>query len=313
MPTEIVQKKLAQLPKLPGIYKMLDAEGNILYIGKSKCLKQRVSSYFVTEPKWEKAKKMSPFIKDIDYIVTDTHLEAMLLECELIKKIRPYFNVSMKYDEKYVYLKLGKNLKEKPLEITPVKTECSFGPFRSKNRGEEFVTEMEKMYPLEKCKNGAYRFEYHIFPQSMNENVFLENQKVLNEIFSDSKKMERFIKKAEQKMQKEAGCQRYEMAVRYRDMAEGLRYMERAINRYKEMVSKDFIYTVPLESGYKMFYIRDGLVVQTKSVKESGEEQEKAFEKEVLENNFAPHKELSEKEKVDYRAILYTELEGDVS
>lgn len=60
MLTDIIQKKLKQLPDAPGIYKMLDAEGRIIYIGKSKCLKKRVSSYFVPEPKWEKAKKCLP-------------------------------------------------------------------------------------------------------------------------------------------------------------------------------------------------------------------------------------------------------------
>ena len=75
---------------------MLDFKGNIIYIGKSKCLKKRVHSYFVKSPVWEKAKKMAPLIYDINYIVTDTHLEAMLLECEMIKTIKPYFNAAMK-------------------------------------------------------------------------------------------------------------------------------------------------------------------------------------------------------------------------
>lgn len=115
--TNQLKDKLAMLPEAPGIYKMLDSRGDIIYIGKSKCLKSRVISYFANNPNWEKAKKMAPFIYDLEYVVTDTHLEAMLLECELIKRIKPHFNVSMKHDERYVYLKVGKTEQARPLYV----------------------------------------------------------------------------------------------------------------------------------------------------------------------------------------------------
>ena len=110
--TTHLQRILDELPEAPGVYKMLGDGGNILYIGKSKCLKHRVKSYFVKKPVWEKAEKMAGFIRDIEIEPTHTHLEAMLLECELIKKHRPFFNRQMKNDSGYLYIKPGESLSE---------------------------------------------------------------------------------------------------------------------------------------------------------------------------------------------------------
>lgn len=98
--------KILSLPESPGIYKMLDKEKNIIYIGKSISLKKRVRTYFSEKPKWEKVKKLAPLIDDIEYIVTDTHLEARLLECEMIKRVKPIFNSQFKNDKGYVYLNI---------------------------------------------------------------------------------------------------------------------------------------------------------------------------------------------------------------
>ena len=80
------------LPMEPGIYKMIDAKGNVIYIGKSKMLNKRVKTYFANNPNWDKINRMVRLIDDIDFIVTDTHLEARILECSLIKELKPIFN-----------------------------------------------------------------------------------------------------------------------------------------------------------------------------------------------------------------------------
>lgn len=79
-----LKQKVNQIPALPGVYKMLDSSGQIIYVGKSKCLKKRVQSYFTKSPKQPKIERMIFLIDDIEYIVTDTHLEARLLECQLL-------------------------------------------------------------------------------------------------------------------------------------------------------------------------------------------------------------------------------------
>lgn len=214
MLTDIIQKKLKQLPDAPGIYKMLDAEGRIIYIGKSKCLKKRVSSYFAPEPKWEKAKKMSPFIRDMDYTVTDTHLEAMLLECRLIKQIRPYFNVIMKSDEKYVYLELGTDRRKSPLAVSYTKTENSYGPVRSRRSLEELVDGMQNLYPLEEGEGEGIDFSYHLFPEILSEERFLSNRRILQKICENPSVMQAFLRTVETHMQNAAEKQKFEMAVR---------------------------------------------------------------------------------------------------
>jgi len=96
-----LKNKRDQIPAQPGVYKMLDASGRIIYVGKSKCLKKRVNSYFTKAFKHSKIEKMVFLIADIEYVVTDTHLEARLLECQLIKEIKPYFNAQMKNDRHF--------------------------------------------------------------------------------------------------------------------------------------------------------------------------------------------------------------------
>src|SRR5690554_855055 len=112
-----IKEKLDQIPPLPGIYKMLDSRGNIIYVGKSMCLRKRVSSYFTGNHRWKKVEKLVFFTADIDYIVTDTHLEARLLECEMIKKLKPVFNSQMKNDNGYVYLKVESDSRYKVLSV----------------------------------------------------------------------------------------------------------------------------------------------------------------------------------------------------
>lgn len=302
---DTIQKKLEQLPKTPGIYKMLDSQGMVIYIGKSKCLKSRVSSYFVPNPKWEKVKKMAPFIQDFEYIVTDTHLEAMLLECRLIKEIRPYFNVMMKNDQRYFYLKVGQDKRKLPLSISYEKEGDCFGPLRRKGQIDELVFSMRNLYPLVR-RRGKIVFEYHVFPVSMDEAVYHKNRKSLLKLCEDREALEGFILEVGRQMKKSAREERYEQALKYRDLAAGLTYLQKGLNSYKELIKEDLVYTVRLEEGYKLFYISSGLVMQTRTVPEQGQEQAARFLEEMEKIPFQIP--FTEKECVDYRGIVYAEL-----
>ncbi len=89
---EHLEERIKTIPEKPGVYRMKDKNGNILYVGKSKSLRSRVKSYFYGDHGQDKIKEMVSRIGDIDIITTDTHLEAQVLECELIKKLRPPYN-----------------------------------------------------------------------------------------------------------------------------------------------------------------------------------------------------------------------------
>jgi excinuclease ABC subunit C len=100
---------LQNIPHKPGVYKMKDGQGNIIYVGKAIDLKNRVSNYFNNSPKETRTEKMVENIRDIDYTVVDSDLEALILESNLIKELRPKYNILLKDDKNYVYLKITVN------------------------------------------------------------------------------------------------------------------------------------------------------------------------------------------------------------
>ena len=106
--SELVSDKLENLPDKPGVYLMKDIKGEVIYVGKAIVLKNRVRSYFRDFKRHvPRIRSMVTKIADIDWIITGTEKEALVLECNLIKRYRPYFNVSMKDDKSYPYLKVS--------------------------------------------------------------------------------------------------------------------------------------------------------------------------------------------------------------
>ena len=105
--SENIRKALAVLPEKPGVYLMHDAEGKVIYVGKAVVLKNRVRSYFRNlASHTPKVKAMVAKIAEIETIVTSSEVEALILECNLIKKYRPRYNISLKDDKTYPYLKV---------------------------------------------------------------------------------------------------------------------------------------------------------------------------------------------------------------
>ena len=104
---DFLKTKANKLPEKPGVYIMKDSDKNIIYIGKAKILKRRVSQYFLSSKKHsEKVKAMVSNIKDFEYIVTDSEFEALVLECSLIKRHKPKYNVLLKDDKGYSYIEI---------------------------------------------------------------------------------------------------------------------------------------------------------------------------------------------------------------
>lgn len=307
-----LKNKIKNIPMLPGIYKMIDNRGQVIYVGKSKCLKKRVQSYFSKDHKWEKIKRLVSLIHDIDYIVTDTHLEARLLECDLIKTLKPYFNSQMKNDRKYVYLQIKDYNPYNPLAVVNERTDNSYGPFRSKNLLEDLVGLLKNIYPLSFVKN-QYVFEYHIFPAAMDKETYCSNKKILKDLFDCEDKMSLFISQLEDKMHDEAMNYRFETASVYRDIINSLKYVKHGINGYKDLFSKRLVLKIPTIDGVKLFYVCKGKILLTKKYKRlpRNEDYIKNF---IIKGNairkeysFAEEK-IIDKETLDYRDILYSEI-----
>ena len=105
---ETLEQKLKLLPEKPGVYIMKDHGGNVIYVGKSKCLKNRVRQYFTNKSSHTpKVLSMVEAVCDFEYIITDTEWEALVLECNLIKKYRPHYNILLKDSGSYPYIRLS--------------------------------------------------------------------------------------------------------------------------------------------------------------------------------------------------------------
>ncbi len=102
---DVIQQKLKLLPDAPGVYIMLDSYKNVIYVGKARILKNRVRQYFHNSPKPEKVTKMVENIADFNYIITDSEIDALALENNLIKKYKPKYNILLKDDKTYPYIK----------------------------------------------------------------------------------------------------------------------------------------------------------------------------------------------------------------
>lgn len=305
----ITNEKLKQIPKLPGIYKMLDSHGVIIYIGKSKCLQKRVQTYFVKTPKWEKVSRMVPMIKDIEYVVTDTHLEARLLECSLIKEYKPRFNALMKNDRKYCFIKIEDYNKYNSLSIMEERTEHCFGPFRSKYTLSEFLVKLKNIYPI--TRNGSqYEFEYHIFPIAMEKDLFNQNKAVLSELFTSEDSLLLLVNALQSKLEEAAEAYRFEMASNYRDMISCFKIIKNGLNGYKSLSSRSILLKLPMDNGcYKLFYILNGRIIHSMSTDNVTKDIRKTFIKTSKLLIASVHNiQVDEKEWIDYRDIIYSEI-----
>ena len=163
----IVEEKLKTLPNAPGVYIMRDARGKIIYVGKARVLKNRVRQYFqANKNHGAKVKAMVAKIADFETIVTGTEVEALILECNLIKKHRPRYNISLKDDKTYPYLRVTAEDFPRIFLTRRVIHDGSryFGPYTSGLAVKETLQLLRKIFPLRTCRTFPKRpcLEFHI-------------------------------------------------------------------------------------------------------------------------------------------------------
>lgn len=150
-----IKEKLLTLPLCPGVYLMKDIDKNIIYVGKSKVLKNRVSQYFQNSAAHSpKTLAMVAQVADFEYIVTDTEAEALALECNLIKKHRPKYNILLKDDKQYPYIKITSSEDFPRILMTrQLKKDGNmyFGPFISASNVKEAIEEIRKIFRIRNC------------------------------------------------------------------------------------------------------------------------------------------------------------------
>lgn len=149
-------EKIKNLPQNSGVYIMKDMGGNIIYIGKAKVLKNRVSQYFNNTKKLPKVAAMVSKIADFEYIITNNELDALILECNLIKKYQPHYNILLKDGKNYSYIRIDTRQEFPILEATrQVKNDGAkyFGPYFNGITAKELIKLIYFAYPIRQCKN----------------------------------------------------------------------------------------------------------------------------------------------------------------
>ena len=165
---EAIKKKLSLLPNKPGCYLMKNIDGTIIYVGKAKKLKNRVSSYFRGKHTGKTARLVSEIV-DFEYVVVGSETEAFILELNLIKKYDPKYNILLRDDKSYPYIELTnekvprlvvvRNINRKKAKGTRL-----YGPYPNVSAARETVNLLNRMYPLRKCKTYQKKpcLYYHI-------------------------------------------------------------------------------------------------------------------------------------------------------
>lgn len=223
-----IEEQLKMLPDKPGVYIMHDIDDRIIYVGKAVNLKNRVRSYFRKTDKTERIKRMVSLIDHFEYIVVDNEAEALILECNLIKKNRPRFNVLLKDDKTYPYIKIDVKSDYPNVVITRrlVKDGSKyFGPYANPGAAKEMLDFIKQKYKIRQCKN--FRSEtraclnYHInrcLGPCMGYISKEDYRKQINEIIDILEgKTDKVLKDLEKQMLEEANKLDFEKAAYIRD------------------------------------------------------------------------------------------------
>jgi excinuclease ABC subunit C len=286
MPTEKVRQILKTLPNKPGVYQHLDKSGKILYIGKAKDLKKRVSSYFTKSHDSARIQVMVRKIEDIHTIVTETEFDALLLENNLIKEYQPRYNINLKDDKTYPWICIKK---ERFPRIFPTRNPIKdgseyYGPYASVRVMKTVLGLIRQLYHIRTCKlnldqasieSGKYRvcLEYHIgnclgpcedkqSESSYNQDVEAARQLIKGHLNSVKKMLL-------EQMQQAAAELRFEEAQKLKEKHELVdRYQAKSSVVNSSITNLDvFSAFTDAEYGYVNFLkIMDGAVLQSHTV-----------------------------------------------
>jgi excinuclease ABC subunit C len=276
-----LQEKLANLPTLPGCYIYKDAAGTVIYVGKAIHLRNRVRSYFQKSANHSpKTKRLVANIADMEWIVTDTELEALILECNLIKKHRPKYNVRLRDDKQYPYLILTTTEAFPRLLVTRRVKQGDgnkyFGPYTNSHAVYESMNLIYKVFPLVTCKK-----EWTNKPQQRpciyhhlgrcpeapcaglaDKERYWEGVKSVEQFLSG--RQDGLMRELKRKMEDAAENMEFERAAKLRDQLQSVN----AIVERQKVVStttgdQDVLAVVSDENGacVQMFFIRGGKLI----------------------------------------------------
>ena len=266
---EVLKKEIELLPDKPGCYQMRDCDDNIIYIGKAKNLKKRVSQYFY-RPQNGKTFAMVSHVDHFTTIVTNTEKEALILEMNMIKKYLPRYNILLMDDKHYPYIGIYKNIKDPYVGIfrnTNNKKVAYYGPFPSSNSCYEMINLINKLFKLRKCKNLGqkpclYYSMHQCFAPCINkidEEIYKEEIDKIDDFLKGNNK--KIVDSLKEKIKDCSLNLDFENAKEYKDILDSiLNINEKQKMEFLDKIDRDFI-AFSIKNGYVgivIFVYRNG-------------------------------------------------------
>lgn len=269
---EHLKEKLAILPDQPGCYLMKDKQGTIIYVGKAKVLKNRVRSYF-TGSHDGKTLRLVGEIVDFEYIVTSSNLEALILELNLIKKHDPKYNIQLKDDKTYPFIKITAEKQPRLLITRNVKKDKGkyFGPYPNAQSAHETKKLLDRMYPLRKCTNMPDKvcLYYHMgqcLAPCVKEVTEEQNKEIVDEII-------KFLNGGHKEIRSELETKMYDASEklefeRAKELRDQIAHMDAIMEKQKmimsDLVDRD-VFGYAVDKGWmcvQVFFVRKGKLIE---------------------------------------------------
>ena len=275
-----IQEELKKLPGKPGVYLMHDADDTIIYVGKAISLKNRVRQYFQTSRnKGPKIERMVTHIARFEYIVTDSELEALVLECNLIKEHRPKYNTMLRDDKTYPYIRvtLGEDFPRVLFSRQQKKDKSRyFGPYTSAGAVKDTIELVNKIYQLRTCNRNLPRdtgkdrpcLNYHIHQCTapcqgyITKEAYRERVDAVVEFLNGN--YAPVLKSLEEKMNTASANLEFEKAIEYRELLNSVRQIaQKQKITHTDGEDKDIIALAAddRDAVVQVFFIRDGKLI----------------------------------------------------
>ncbi|HEV9324880.1 TPA: excinuclease ABC subunit UvrC [Streptococcus pneumoniae] len=268
----LIKSKLELLPTSPGCYIHKDKNGTIIYVGKAKNLRNRVRSYFRGSHD-TKTEALVSEIVDFEFIVTESNIEALLLEINLIKENKPKYNIMLKDDKSYPFIKITNERYPRLIITRQVKKDGGlyFGPYPDVGAANEIKRLLDRIFPFRKCTNPPFKvcFYYHI-GQCMAHTICKKDEayfKSMAQEVSDFLKGQdnKIIDELKGKMAAAAQTMEFERAAEYRDLIQAigtLRTKQRVMA--KDLQNRD-VFGYYVDKGWmcvQVFFVRQGKLIE---------------------------------------------------
>lgn len=307
-----MKPNLSKIPHKPGCYFFLDKDKNIIYVGKAKNLRKRVTSYFNRKDLDEKTKAMLAQAKDIDFIITNSEVEALILENNLIKKNTPKYNIDLKDSKRYAYLEITNEKFPRLLVARKTRSDGKlFGPFTSGQNRDYVRDVLIKTFKIRTCnkfpKRPCLRYSIGLCEApcvgKQSEEDYLKNVRAVEEVLKG--RTQELIKKLGKAMINHSNAHDYEKALEYREKIKALKILgeKQTMERQKEYDEDIINYLGKDETVHLMlFNIQKGIL---ENKQEFEFEEKKDFLSEFLIQYYSEN-------KIPKEIILSQKVEGSV-